>query len=372
MNEQEKIYDLDLREASVDYKAIFLRYFRYWYFFVIAIIIALTIAYFFNKFATPVYEVSSRILLNDPEKIDPQTMIGMNTYGSMQNNVQNEIVVIKSYSVINRAIRKLDFFISYFAEESFQTTELYRSSPFKVVFDSAVPMPVGLDFYLNPSGNNEFELKATGENIQYYNYVGHEFVPGMSLPLLEYSATHQFGEKIETPYFSFTIEKTILFDPEQCKGSEYRFLFNNLEYLTRYYRGVRVEPIVLNSSIIRLSLRGANINKMADFLNMTMEEYLIIELEDKNKTSENTISFIDNELSKLEDSLGNSERDLRNFMTENKMMNLETQTDFYFSNLHDLQNEKAALLVKAKYHDNLKEYIIKDEDNMLIPPNYRN
>ncbi len=61
-----------------------------------------------------------------------------------------------------------------------------------------------------------------------------------------------------------------------------------------------------------------------------MKEYLIIELEDKNKTSENTICLYRPELVKLEDSLSSSEAEFRDFMTENKVMNLETQTDFYF------------------------------------------
>ncbi|MCK5337795.1 MAG: hypothetical protein KAJ50_03250, partial [Bacteroidales bacterium] len=90
MSEQENIYNPDQREESVDYKAIFLKFFRYWYFFVLSVIIALTIAYFFNKYDTPVYEISSRMLVKDPQKVDPQTMIGMGTYGRAQNNIQNE------------------------------------------------------------------------------------------------------------------------------------------------------------------------------------------------------------------------------------------------------------------------------------------
>ena len=368
MNEQENIYNPELREESVDYKSILLKFFRYWYFFMLSILIALAIAYFFNKFSTPVYEISSRMLINDPKKVDPQTMIGMGSYSRIQNNIQNEIVVIKSYSVVNRTIKKLNFYVSYFAEESFKTTELYKISPVRVVFDSVVPQPIGLDFFIAPTGNNEFELTATGENIRYYNYEAHEVVQANVLPLLDYSARHRFGEKIETPYFSFTIEKTPLYEPDISEGAEYRFLFNNLEYLTRYYRGFRVDPISQNSSIIRLSLRGTNVSQMADFLNMVMKEYLIIELEDKNKTSENTIAFIDQELIELEDSLKSSESELRDFMTENKVMNLETQTNFYFTNLYDLQNQKAELLVKAKYYEHLKEYMIKDEGEMLIPP----
>ena len=68
--------------------------------------------------------------------------------------------MIKSYTVVNRSIRKLDFFVSYFAEESFTSTELYKNSPIQIVFDSLVPQPIGLSFYLRPIGNNEFELTA--------------------------------------------------------------------------------------------------------------------------------------------------------------------------------------------------------------------
>jgi len=110
MNEQENIYTPELREEQVDYKVIFHKFFRFWYVFVMSVIIALTIAYFFNKYATPVYESSARMLINDPEKVDPQTMIGMGSVGRIQNNVLNEIVVIKSYTLVNRTIKKLDFF----------------------------------------------------------------------------------------------------------------------------------------------------------------------------------------------------------------------------------------------------------------------
>ena len=289
MNQQENQYNPDLREESVDYKAIFLKFFRYWYFFLLAIVVALTLAYFFNKYTTPVYEISSRMLINDPAKIDPQDMIGMGTYARSQNNIQNEIVVLKSHTVVNRTIKKLDFFVSYYAEESFKTTELYKSSPFEVAFDSLIPQPVGLDFFIEPLSGDAFRLRANGENVRYYNYIRHELVPEMSVPLLQYEETHRFGEKIVSPYFSFTVVPTALYDEGSVAGRKYRFLFNNIEYLTSYFRSVSVEPIAQNSSIIRLALRGSNVNKMADFLNMLMREYLIIELEDKNKTSQNTI-----------------------------------------------------------------------------------
>ncbi|MCD4724682.1 MAG: hypothetical protein K8R63_07540, partial [Bacteroidales bacterium] len=367
MNEQENIYNPDIREESIDYKAIFLKFFRYWYFFLISIIIALTIAWLFNKFTKPVYEVSSTILIKDPGKADPQTLIGMGAYGRMQDNIQNEIVVIKSFSVVNRTIKKLDFYVSYFFDESFKTTELYNNNPFKVVFDTLTPQPVGLRFTLIPVGNNSFELSAAGENIGYYNYSDYAAAAGLSIPLLQYEEVHTFGEKIQTPWFSFTIVKTPVFVAKAHVNNTYQFNFNNIDHLTRRYRNVGIGPISQNASILKLSFKGNNPGKMVDFLNMLMREYLVIELEDKSKISQNTIEFINRELVKIEDSLMSSENELRIFMTENKVMNLESQTDYLFSTLYGLQNEKAAFLVKAKYYDHLKQYIEKDEGHLLIP-----
>ena len=141
MNEQQNFYNPDEREESFDYKAFFLKFLRYWYFFVLSVLVALLIAYLFNRFTPPVYEVSSSLMLNDPEKLDPQTMIGMGSYGRTQSNTQNEIVALKSYLVVNRTVKKLDFFVTYFAEESFKSTELYRTSPFEVIFDTIRPAP---------------------------------------------------------------------------------------------------------------------------------------------------------------------------------------------------------------------------------------
>ena len=59
MNEQENQYNPDIKEESVDYKALFFKFYRHWYFFVITIFIALVIAFLFNKYTKPIYEVST-------------------------------------------------------------------------------------------------------------------------------------------------------------------------------------------------------------------------------------------------------------------------------------------------------------------------
>jgi uncharacterized protein involved in exopolysaccharide biosynthesis len=74
-------------EESFDYKALFFKIYRHWYFFVLTIIVALIIAFLFNKYTKPVYEVSTTVIIKSDRgtNIDPQQLIGLGFRGDLQN-----------------------------------------------------------------------------------------------------------------------------------------------------------------------------------------------------------------------------------------------------------------------------------------------
>ena len=106
-------------EESIDYKVLFYKIYSYWYFFLITIFIALLIAFLFNKYTPAVYRVKATVLIKDDKsRMDPQSLLGISLMSSAQN-IQNEIGILRSYAVSNRAVRKLDLKVSYFIEENF-------------------------------------------------------------------------------------------------------------------------------------------------------------------------------------------------------------------------------------------------------------
>ncbi|MCB0805588.1 MAG: hypothetical protein KDC05_07290, partial [Bacteroidales bacterium] len=65
------------QEEAFDYKALFFKLYRYWYFFVLTIFIALLIAFLFNKYTKAVYEVSTTVLIKDDRSApDAQALMG--------------------------------------------------------------------------------------------------------------------------------------------------------------------------------------------------------------------------------------------------------------------------------------------------------
>jgi uncharacterized protein involved in exopolysaccharide biosynthesis len=112
-------------------------------------------------------------------------------------------------------------------------------------------------------------------------------------------------------------------------------------------------------------LKGNNSQKAVDFLNQLTHEYIRQGLEKKNQIAINTILFIDGQLLEIRDSLNTNETVLQNFRTNNQIMNLDAQAQQIYNNITELEKEKAVLLVKAKYYNNLKEYILSARRNPL-------
>ena len=153
------------QEESIDFKLLFFKFYRYWYFFALTIFVALVISFLFNKYTKPVYEVNTTVLIQDEKNaMDAQSLIGLGMFGG-QKNLENEIGILQSYTLATSTIKMLDFDVSYFIEENFISKELYEDSPFTVIFDTNYPQPVNLRFKLTILSDKEFDRLVRPEKM---------------------------------------------------------------------------------------------------------------------------------------------------------------------------------------------------------------
>ena len=133
---------------------------------------------------------------------------------------------------------------------------------------------------------------------------------------------------------------------------------------------VSIAQTTKNSSILKLTIQGGNSQKITDYLNQLLEEYLERNLEQKNLVSENTVIFIDEQLIGIQDSLSKAEHDLQTFQEGNDFMDLNAQSREMFNYLKQIEKRKAELELSIKYYKNLQDYIkknIDDIDKLIVP-----
>ena len=152
MQDNENMNNLP-EEGGFDIKVALSYFYDYWKWFVLSVIVALALAVVYMRYTAPTYQVTAKILLQDKEKGSFSSQADMLTdfgFQAQNTNVENEIEVINSMSVVRGAVLSSNLYVSYVAP-GFGDREIYKdASPVLVSFpvDSLPNMlaPLNLHF----------------------------------------------------------------------------------------------------------------------------------------------------------------------------------------------------------------------------------
>ena len=354
-------------EQSIDIKQLIYICLSHWYLFVIFVVLALAVGFVINRYKPSVYQTSGTVLIKSDQTFDPTSLMTNLNVG--KSNVENEIAVIRSYSLAERTIKKMNLEVSYHEKGRVSTSELYKTSPFTVEFDRSVPQAVSLTYEISGLGDETMSLHGTSEFLTKYDFVLCQTVQSVPQKVDVVTECKQ-GEWIDNGYNRFRIVLNESYNAEKDNSRKLFFKLNSYPSLVSQLSSYTVSATSKQSSVVSLVMTGSNPNKIVEFTNMLMNEYVNRGLEKKNMVSENTIRFIDEELTGIQESLGSAESELKEFRTQNDLMNLDMQASQIYSNLQALEKERAEITVNVKIYKRLQDYIksqIDDPENLAAP-----
>ena len=357
-------------EQTVDIKQLIFIFLNHWYLFVIGAVVALAIGFVINRYKPNVYQTSGTVLIKDAQSGFDATDIMTNGNFRGYQNVDNEMSILKSYALKDRAVRKMNIEVTYFEKGRITTSELYKSSPFTVEFDRSVPQAVGLVYEVVNIGEDKITLHASSESLNRYDYILSQSVESGVGLTIDVTTECVYGEMVDNGYNRFRIVLNDNCKPEIDNNRKLSFWLNSYASLVKQMSAYSVSPTTKMSSVLSVTSSGYNAKKIIDFTNTLMNEYVIRGLEKKNVVSENTIEFIDNELEGIQESLSTAESDLKDFREQNDVMNLDLQANQVYTNLRALEKEKSEMEVNVKIYKRLQDYIkvqINDPENLAAP-----
>ena len=361
-------------EQNVDIKQLIFTALHYWYLFVIFVVAALAIGFVINRYSTKVYQTSGTMLIKEGRGVDATAIMTSMSYGSSQN-VDNEIAVLKSYSLTERVVKKMGIEVTYLDKGRIASTEMYKTSPFLVDFERSVPQAVGLVYEITFFENGDFNLHAESEGCSKYDFLLCQFaekdmVADSMNTKIDFTGKFKQGEWIDNGLNRIRITLNENIEPKDLAARKMSFVLNSYPTLIYQMSSFSASPISKMSSVVAVTMKGTNKNKIVDFVNLLMNEYVSRGLEKKNMVSENTIEFIDNELSGIQESLSQAETELKDFRTKNDLMNLDLQANQVYTNLRTLEKERAEKSVNLKIYKRMQDYIkvqIDDPENLASP-----
>ena len=357
----------DLNEEKIDIKGIFFSYMTYWYFFLLSILFFIFLGFLINRYTVPEYSVSSTLLIRD----DSNTQLGAENIleglelFSGKKNLKNEIVILKSYSVTEQIVEELNLGISYFKKGFIISNELFNNSPFIVSVDSTKLQVTGTKYEVDFVNEESFKLRLKANDKYAYNVINQKFEKSKPVDI-NFEKEYNFGETISSPLFTFSINKTSFFDFDQIKRENKKFSFKlhpKRQYAQKLIKEININPINKETSILKLSIKGSNPKKNIEILDKLTDIYIRSGLNEKNIMAVNTINFIDNQLSIIEDSLSFIENQLEKFRLENPNLEIVDKEFGTYFQKQKLDNSLSEQSVNIKYYKSLLNYL-KDESNI--------
>lgn len=353
-NPPDNYYNI-IEDESIDFKRYISLFLSNWYWFAIALFIALSIAYGINRWSAEVYTVSSTLLIKDDQG-DGLTDIFSGSSGfKNQQNVTNEIGILRSFSLNYRVMQGLpEFHVIYTSvgKRGVAESRMYKTSPFMIVFDSLEKQTIGRKVEIKILSETNVRLELNG---------GKKLEKELS-----------FGDRFNEAGFDFVIklrnENDFNFDPDA--SNRYYFYFTDPVSLANQYRSkLSVSPIEEQASLVNLSTSGYNVDQESEYLNTLMRVYLEFGLEYKNQTAAQTIDFIEDQLGKISDSLKIAENDLESFRLENNLIDISSEGSIIRTKLEQIDSEITNLKMQKEYYEYLKIYVeSRSESADIISP----
>lgn len=371
----------EIFQQKTDYKELFYKLYRYKNWFICSIFVLIVAAFLFNETATTLYKCKTTLLLQDNKNSSFLTsdniMRGFGLFGD-NPNIENEIGILQSFTLIHDAIVQLNLETSIYKQEylfdkianfDFLITnkEIYNEAPIQIIIDKSSLQPISIPFRFKILDKSRIKIESFGTDVPLYSYIIDDVVAFADT--VSVNGIYNFEEEIKGKYYNFKIHlKTN--DTYRWKNEITYFSFNNTNLLTlQYQSNISATNNSKTSSLVEISMKGDNKLKIADFLNTLTNSYLDRNLEKKNRIAINTIKFIDSQISEVSDSLSIAENKLQNFRTSNQVMDLSFQGQKSFEKMSDLESQRAILVMQQKYYEYISNYFQKNNDmSDLIAP----
>ena len=336
------------------------QYARYWIWFVLGVLLALTGAFLYLRYTTPSYQSNAKVIIKDDKSgggpAELAAFAELGGFFSKFNNskIENELAIFNSKRIISEVVKELNLNITYENIGTIKASELYEYIPFKVQYLSfndstrAQPVPTLL-FSVLSSSEYTVETLASSSAQKY-----------------------TFGELVSLPFGDITVLPQ-LDDMQKFKG----FLGKTISVKYKpvesvalvYQRKIAAVNDLKNSNVVNISMQSPVRAKAEDFINELIFQYNKDAIQDRGQVAQKTSNFIDSRLEIITRELDSVERNKEQFKSRNRLTNIETEAQLILENASEFNKRHSGIATQLELSNTMIDYMEKSSSNDLLPAN---
>ena len=358
------------KEENIDVKELLFKYLIHWPWFVGTVVACLIAAWVYLHVSTPVYNISATVLIKDDKKGGSAGMLsGLESLGldgmiSSSQNIDNEIEVLRSKTIVKEVVEDLGLYISYTDEDEFPSRNMYKTSPVQVSLTpqeaDLLEEPMIVKMALQPQGSMDVTVKIDDDEYQKHfeklpavfptdkGTLAFFLTPDSVLSSKRTSEETTASEKT-TRNITATINKPLAVAKWCCKN-------------------MTIEPTSKTTSVAVISLKNSNVQRGKDFINKLLEMYNINTNNDKNEVAQKTAEFINERIGIISKELGSTEKDLESFKRGAGITDLTSDAQIALTGSAEYEKKRVENQTQINLLQDLQKYM-QNEGYEVLPSN---
>ena len=296
-----------------DVKSLFNDYRRHWWWFVISLFLCGAMAVVYVKTHNAQYAVCANVLVSDDNTGSFTAMSGMSDLFGSSANVEDEVYVISSHSVLRDVARNLGIYKTHYVKKGLLGGYLaYPDFPVDVTAESSLldTLNTTMTFKVNvgKDGKADIKMYADGKKI------GQE--KNLRLPV-----------SLNTKYGRYTVLPT----PDYPKGEKVKTTISISGYddtAEDLAHSISSDRASRKSNMINLYMRTENTAYGKDVLNEIVDNYNRRGISYKNRQGEKTLEFINDRLAIISGDLSTAEKDIQDYKKDHKITDVGVEASY--------------------------------------------
>jgi tyrosine-protein kinase Etk/Wzc len=294
--------------------------------------------YFYVKSQIPQYKIQTQILIKDNKQTTDQVVFDALNMSPPNIVVENEILILKSNTLIEKAVKDLSMQTAYYMKGSLKKRILYKN------------MPVSVEL-ITPSGKSyskDWSIQYIDTNQALFN--------GQKIPL-KVPVRTDAGTILAKPVLSGVIKEA------------YYVTFSTVQSVAQdYLSKLTVTPVNKQSNMLGLSIEDAVPKRGEDFLDKVVEDYIDASISDKTKNIANTIKFINDRLKELAVELDTENKNVQNFKSTNNVTDLTSQSATILSKMNSNDGQLASIDIQLAVLKNIEGFLASPDNVEVNEP----
>tara|TARA_B110000285_G_C15127947_1_gene621538 strand:+ start:918 stop:3293 length:2376 start_codon:yes stop_codon:yes gene_type:complete len=344
-------------EESFNIKEFFEQFLFRWKWFVIGVIILMSISFLYLRYTQPVYSSNGLILIKDEKKggamPDMAVFEDLGVFGSI-GNLENEIQVLKSRKITTEVVKALELnkkTIIRGDRTGFKAVELYAKSPISIRHNQhdSLLYDLSSNFEITILDNDKINIEETGNK--------------------QFGTVH-FGNVIETSIGNLIVEKNSEFNLNFISRKFEIKISTINQVISDLIESIKIKATNKDSYVLSITSNGPVIDKNNAIINELIRQHANDQLADKNQISKKTRDFIQERMEFISKELTDVDNANLRFKKDNGLINVSTDAQILLAKSNEIEKKLIETNIQLNLVNYMSDFIQKQTGfETLLPSN---